>query len=50
LREQRVQPVDGLRPGADQIIAVFGQGAQGRDGLVDNCGVEPGGGVGGNAD
>jgi hypothetical protein len=45
-----VQPVDGLRPGADQIVAVFGQDAQGRDGLAGNCGVEPGGGARGNAD
>jgi hypothetical protein len=28
-----VQPAGGLRPGADQIVAVLGQGAQGRDGF-----------------
>ena len=49
LGEQGMQPVDGLRPRADQIIAMFGQGTQGRDGLIDNSGVEPGGSVRGDA-
>jgi hypothetical protein len=39
-----VQPADGLRAGADQIVAVLGQDAQRRGGLIDNCGAEPGGG------
>jgi hypothetical protein len=50
LGEQGMQPVDGLRPRADQIVTVLSQGAQGRDGLIDNCGVQPGGGVRGDAD
>jgi len=50
LGEQGMQPVDGLRPGADQIVAVFGQNPQGRDGLIDNRGAEPGGSVRRDAD
>jgi hypothetical protein len=48
--EQRVQPVDGLRAGTDQVVAVFGEGTQGGDRFIDDRGVEPGGGVRGDAD
>ncbi len=50
LGEQRMQPVDGLCTGTDQVVAMFGEDAQGRDRFIDDRGVEPGGGMRGDAD
>ena len=38
--EHDVEAVDGLGAGADQVVAVFDDRAQGRDGLVDRGGIQ----------
>ncbi len=50
LGEQRVQPIDGLGSGADQVIVVFGTTPKGGDRFVDDGGVEASCGVRGDAD
>jgi hypothetical protein len=50
LGEQHVEPVHGLGAGCDHVVAVFDQGAQRGDRLVDRDGAQPGGAQRGHCD